>query len=104
MRDRERTLAREKRREARKSGAERRKLPGHWPEHALQRKQVFAAALKRVNKEISRMQKLEAREANIAAAHRALAGSLACRGAMKIACRFGPKSCCRPQKAHFRQR
>ena len=101
MRDRERTLAREKRREARgKAGPRGGSFPG-TAEHALQRKQVFAAALKRVNKEISRMQKLEAREANIAAAHRALAGSLACRGAMKIACRFGPKSCCRPQRPTF---
>jgi hypothetical protein len=73
MRDRERTLAREKRREARgKAGPRGGSFPG-TAEHALQRKQVFAAALKRVNKEISRMQKLEAREANIAAAHRALA-------------------------------
>jgi hypothetical protein len=39
----------------------------------LQRKQVLAAALKRVNKEIGRMQKLEARSAHVAAARRALA-------------------------------
>ncbi len=73
MRDRERTLAREKRREARGKGAPR---GGSFPgtaEHPLQRKQVFAAALKRLNKEIGRMQKLEARTAHVEAARRALA-------------------------------
>jgi hypothetical protein len=73
MRARERTLARGKRREARGKGTPR---GGSFPgtaEHPLQRKQVFAAALKRVNKEIGRMQKLEARTAHVEAAHRALA-------------------------------
>src|ERR1700752_769838 len=59
MRDRERTLAREKRREVRGKGKPR---GGSFPgtaEHPLQRKQVLAAALKRVNKEIGRMQQLE---------------------------------------------
>jgi hypothetical protein len=73
MRDRERTLAREKRREARGKGKPR---GGSFPgtaEHPLQRKQVLAAALKRVNKEIGRMQKLEARSAHVEAARRALA-------------------------------
>ena len=73
MRDRESTLAREKRREARGKGTPR---GGSFPgtaEHPLQRKQVLAAALKRVNKEIDRMQKLEARSAHVAAARRALA-------------------------------
>jgi hypothetical protein len=42
-------------------------------EHPLQRKQVFAAALKRVSKEIGRMQKLDAPGAHVAAARRALA-------------------------------
>jgi hypothetical protein len=42
-------------------------------EHPLQRKQVFAAALKRVSKEIGRMQKLDARTEHIEAARRALA-------------------------------
>jgi len=73
MRDKERTLARAKRREARGKGTPR---GGSFPgvaEHPLQRKQVFAAALKRVNREIDRMQKLEARTAHIEAARRALA-------------------------------
>jgi hypothetical protein len=61
MRDKERTLARENRRAARGKGAPR---GGSFPgtaEHPLQRKQVFAAALKRVSKEIGRMRKLDAR-------------------------------------------
>src|SRR5262245_6951149 len=73
MHDKARTLRREKRREMRGKGAPR---GGSFPgtaEHPLQRKQVFAAALKRVNKEIDRMQKLEARTAHVEAARRALA-------------------------------
>jgi hypothetical protein len=73
MRNRERSLARENRRAVRGKGAPR---GGSFPgtaEHPLQRKQVFAAALKRVNKEIGRMQKLDARIAHIEAARRALA-------------------------------
>jgi hypothetical protein len=42
-------------------------------EHPLQRKQVFAAALKRVSKEICHMQKIDARAAHVEAARRALA-------------------------------
>ena len=83
MRERERTLAREKRREARGKGKPR---GGSFPgtaEHPLQRKQVLAAALKRVNKEISRMQKLEARSAHVEAARRALA--------MRRAAQFPPR-------------
>jgi hypothetical protein len=73
MRNKERTLAREKGREARGKGAPR---GGSFPgtaEQPLQRKQVFAAALKRVNKEIGRMEKLEARATHVEAARRALA-------------------------------
>src|SRR5215468_203537 len=73
MRDKERTLARDKRRQARgKETARGGSFPG-TAEHPLRRKQVFAAALKRVNREIDRMQKLEARAAHIEAARRALA-------------------------------
>ena len=73
MRDKESTLARAKRREALGKGPPRgQSLPG-TAEHPLQRKQVFAAALKRVNREIHRMEKLEARTAHIEAARRALA-------------------------------
>ena len=73
MRDKENTLARAKRREARGKGQPRgQSLPG-TAEHPLQRKRVFAAALKRVNREIHRMEKLEARTEHIEAARRALA-------------------------------
>jgi len=73
MRDKESTLARAKRREARGKGPPRGQgLPG-TSEHPLQRTQVFAAAVKRVNREIHRMEKLEARTAHIEAARRALA-------------------------------
>src|ERR1700731_399659 len=83
MRDKERTLARENRRAARGKGTPR---GGSFPgtaEHPLQRKQVFAAALKRVNKEIHRIEKLEARTAHVAAAQRALA--------MRRAAQFPPR-------------
>lgn len=73
MRDRERTLARQKRREARgKADPRGGSFPG-TTERPLQRKQVFAGALKRVNKEISRLNKLEARAALTESARRALA-------------------------------
>ncbi len=73
LRDRERTLSREKRREARGKGEAR---GGSFPgtaEHPKKRKTVFTAALKRVNKEAKRLRKLEARAANIEAARKALA-------------------------------
>src|SRR5215831_14001477 len=73
LRDKESTLAHAKRREARGKGAPRgQNLPG-TAEHPLQRRQVFAAALKRVNREIHRMEKLETRTAHVDAARQALA-------------------------------
>jgi hypothetical protein len=72
MRDKESTLARAKRREMRGKGPPR---GGSFPglaEHPLQRKQVFAAAVKRVNGEVDRLQKLEERTAHVEAARRAL--------------------------------
>jgi hypothetical protein len=73
MRDKESTLARAKRREIRGKGPPRgESFPG-LAEHPLRRKQVFAAAVKRVNREIDRMQKLEARTVHVEAARRALA-------------------------------
>src|SRR5215471_21648586 len=87
MRDKESTLARAKWREARGKGPPRgQSLPG-TAEHPLRRKQVFAAALKRVNREIQRLEKLQARTAHIEAARRALA--------MRRAAQFPP----RPQGA-----
>jgi hypothetical protein len=82
-RNRERTLAREKRRESRGKATPR---GGSFPgtvERPSQRKQVFAAALKRVNNEIDRIQKLEARSAHVAAARHALA--------MRRAVQFPPR-------------
>jgi hypothetical protein len=73
LRSKERTLTRQKQREHR-GKAERR--GGSFPgtvEQPLHRKQVFAAALKRVNKELGRIQKLAARTAHVEAARRALA-------------------------------
>jgi hypothetical protein len=83
MRGKERTLALAKRREARGRGTPRgQSFPG-TAEHPLQRKRVFAAALKRVNREIDRMEKLQARTAHIEAARRALA--------MRRAAQFPPR-------------
>jgi hypothetical protein len=83
MRSKERTLAGEKRREARGKGPSRgESFPG-TAEHPSQRKQVFAGALKRVSKEIDRMQKLEVRTAHIEAARRALT--------MRRAAQFPPR-------------
>src|SRR5262245_36188881 len=73
LRDKERTLARQKQRERRgKSEPRGGSFPG-TVEQPLHRKQVFAAALKRVNKELGRMNKLAARTAHVEAARRALA-------------------------------
>ena len=83
LRDKERTLAREKRRIARGKAAPR---GGSFPgtaEQPLRRKQIFAAALKRVNAEIDRIQRLEARSAHVEAARRALA--------MRRAVQFPPR-------------
>src|ERR1700760_4837299 len=55
MRDKERTLSRQKRREERGKGDARgASFPG-TAEHPSRRKQVFAAALKRVNNELGRL-------------------------------------------------
>lgn len=83
MRNRERTLARQTRREVRGKAPPR---GGSFPggaERPSERKQVFAGALKRVNKEIDRMRKLEARSAHVDAARRALA--------MRRAAQFPPR-------------
>jgi hypothetical protein len=73
MRDKERTLGRQKRREVRgKAEARGTSFPG-TTEHASERKQVFAAALKRVNTELSRLHNLAARTAHVEATRKALA-------------------------------
>jgi hypothetical protein len=73
MRDKERTLAHAKRREARGKGPPKGQNHPGTAEHPSQRKQVFAAALKRVNREVHRIEKLEARTVHIEAARRVLA-------------------------------
>ena len=73
MRDKERTLGRQKQREGRgKAEARGASFPG-TAAHASERKQVFAAALKRVNTELRRLHNLAARTANVEAARKALA-------------------------------
>jgi hypothetical protein len=73
MRAKEQTLSRQKRREARgKREARGASFPG-TAERPLQRKQVFAAALKRINKELERFRNLAARTAHVEAARQTLA-------------------------------
>lgn len=72
LRSKERTLARQKRREVRgKADARGRSFPA-TAEQPLKRKQIFAAALKRVNNEIRRVRVLDARAQHVDAAHKAL--------------------------------
>ena len=73
LRGKERTLARQKKREVRGKAESR---GGSFPGIAdlpLHRKQIFAAALKRVNKEWDRIHKLRTKTAHVEAAWRALA-------------------------------
>jgi hypothetical protein len=73
MRDKERTLARQRQREFRSKAEPRGGSFAGTVEKPLQRKQIFASAKKRVNKELKRVRGLEARSNHIEAAHRALA-------------------------------
>jgi hypothetical protein len=67
-----RTQVRQRQREGRgKSEARGKSFPGNT-EQPLKRKQAFSIALKRVNKELERQRRLEARTAHIDAARRAL--------------------------------
>ena len=73
QRSKTRTLARQRQREMRGKADQRGKsFPGS-AEQPLKRKQVFANALKRVNKEIDRLRKFETRTAHVEAARRAFA-------------------------------
>ncbi|MCC8982070.1 hypothetical protein [Bradyrhizobium acaciae] len=73
MRDKERTVGRHKQRESRgKAEARGASFPG-TAKHASERKQVFAAALKRVNTELKRLHNLAAKTAHVEAARKALA-------------------------------
>lgn len=73
VRDKERAMARAKRREQRGKDAPRGATFPGTAERPFQRKQVFVASLKRVNKEIVRRERLAARTAHVEAAYRALA-------------------------------
>ena len=73
LRDTERTFARQKAREARgKADARGGSFPG-TAERPLERKQVFASAMKRLNKQASRLDAADARAAHTGSARRALA-------------------------------
>ena len=72
LRDRERTLAFSRRRISKGTAEPRGRSVSGTAEHSLHRKQVFVAALKRVNKEIARLQKFEARKELGESARRAL--------------------------------
>jgi hypothetical protein len=73
QRDKSRVLARHRQRELRGKAEPRGKGFSGPAEHPRKRKQIFAAALKRINKELDRLRKLEARAEHVDAAHRALA-------------------------------
>ena len=70
MRDKERTLARQKVREVRGKGEPR---GSGTAEHLQERKQVFASALRRVNRQATRLRSEESRAAHIEASKKALA-------------------------------
>ena len=69
----ERTLARHRRRQTKGTAEPRGKSFSGTAEHATRRKQVFVAAIKRVNNELRRLRKFEARKELGEAARRALA-------------------------------
>ena len=73
LRDKERTVAFGRRRISKGKAEPRGQNVSGTAEHSLHRKQVFAAALKRVNKELARLQKFEAKKELGEAARRALA-------------------------------
>ena len=73
LHDKERTIARQRRRQAKGKAEPRGGSFSGTAEHAIQRKQVFVAAIKRINKELKRLQKFEARRELGESARRALA-------------------------------
>jgi len=70
LRDKERTLARQKVRESRGKAEAR---GSGTAEHRQERKQVFASALRRVNRQATRLRSEESRAAHIEASKKALA-------------------------------
>lgn len=73
FRGKARTMARQKSREGRGKAEPRGKSFPGTAEQPLRRKQILAAALKRVNKEIGRLRVIETRTQHVEAARRALA-------------------------------
>jgi hypothetical protein len=73
MRDKARTIARHKRREARGKGPSRAGGASGTQEHAAQRKQIFSQALRRANRQLERIEHAEARARTVAGHQRALA-------------------------------
>jgi hypothetical protein len=73
LRDQAKTVVRHKQRDARGKSAPRSKAPSAGAEQPRKRKQVFAAALKRVNRELKRLSDLDAKAHHVEAAHKALA-------------------------------
>src|SRR5215475_15231731 len=73
QRNKERALARQRQRELRGKAEPRGKSFPGTADQPLQRKQIFAAALKRINKELDRLHKLAARTVHMEAARAALA-------------------------------
>jgi hypothetical protein len=73
LHEKERTFARQNRRTARgKAESRGGSFPGTY-DRPSRRKQVFASAVQRINKEIDRRKKIEARASNLEAAQKALA-------------------------------
>ncbi len=73
QRNKARSLARQKQRELRGKAEPRGKSFPGAADQPSRRKQIFAAALKRINRELDRLRKLEARTAHVEAARAALA-------------------------------
>jgi hypothetical protein len=73
LRGHAKTVTRHKQREARGKSAPRGKASSAGADQPQKRKQVFAAALKRVNRELKRLAALDAKTHHVEAAHQALA-------------------------------
>jgi hypothetical protein len=73
MRDKAKTVARHKRREARGKGPPRAKAASGDMDHAARRKQIFSQALRRTNRQLERIDHAEARARTAAGHQRALA-------------------------------
>jgi hypothetical protein len=73
LRDKAKTVAHHKRREARGKGPQRASGASGSSEHAGQRKQIFSQALRRTNRQLERLEHAEARARTAAGVQRAMA-------------------------------